>query len=155
MRVVEGGLMAGTLGRSGGHNRRSIADHQLRGTFRPSRHNGQIQAAAGPPVPVPRPARLSAGAATVWDRLAPLALTLGTLTPVDETVFATLCELQATLEAASAQKDTPAALKRERDAAAAVRPFYALFGLTLEARRRLHVGERAVPRVRSKWDELA
>ena len=43
--------MPGVKGRSGGHNRRSLADHQLRGTFKRSRHSGLL----APPAPQPLP----------------------------------------------------------------------------------------------------
>jgi hypothetical protein len=41
--------MAGQPGRSGGHNKVSVDDHLLRGTFRPYRHAGQ---SSPPPVAV-------------------------------------------------------------------------------------------------------
>ena len=34
------GRMPGMPGRSGGHNRMSAEEHELRGTFKPSRHGG-------------------------------------------------------------------------------------------------------------------
>ena len=42
--------MAGVKGRSGGHNRRTLADHQLRGTYRPSRHADLVTPAPAPPL---------------------------------------------------------------------------------------------------------
>ena len=35
--------MAGAKGRSGGHNRKSIAEHKLDGTYRANRHTGLLQ----------------------------------------------------------------------------------------------------------------
>jgi hypothetical protein len=106
---------------------------------------------------------LSSMASVVWDELAPICLAMRTLTPADVRVFATLCELQATLQAASAQKDAgwfapfslrpedtsdpespmvvvvDAVLKLERETAAALRPYYALFGLEPVSRARISV----------------
>jgi phage terminase small subunit len=105
---------------------------------------------------VVQPVELSVGARAVWAELAPVCLVMGTLTPADVRVFATLCELQSTLQRASASKDSCAdadslagALKLERDTAAAVRPFYALFGLEPVSRARVAVkpDEQKV----SKW----
>ena len=84
--------------------------------------------------------------------------------------FAALCELQATLNAASAQKDAEAfapftvaddyngvptvkvhaALKLERETAQAIRPYYALFGLEPVSRARIAVPP-APEEPTSKW----
>jgi hypothetical protein len=84
--------------------------------------------------------------------------------------FATLCELQATLLEASRQKDAEdfamftlsddyngvprvgvhAAIKVERETAAAIRPYYALFGLEPSSRARIQVPRKAEEPV-SKW----
>src|SRR6185369_15691321 len=99
---------------------------------------------------VGKPDGLSSRAVRVWDELAPVCLAMGTLTTADLRAFATLCELQATILEASAQKDaegfgmftlsedyngapkvgTHAAIKLERETAQALRPYYEYFGLT-------------------------
>jgi phage terminase small subunit len=93
---------------------------------------------------------LSAGAAHVWEVLAPVCLTMGTLSPADTMAFATYCEIQASFTANAQAKGTPAfdgAL--ERALAAALRPFYALFALEPASRARMPT---APPReVASKW----
>ena len=85
-----------------------------------------------------KPGTLSPGAAGVWDRLAPVALALRTLTPADVQAFSVLCELQSTFQAIVRAKDTPAFdLRQQLKTAAALRPFYALFGLEPASRSRL------------------
>jgi hypothetical protein len=133
--------MAGKPGRSGGHNRRSIADHRFLGTFRPSRHGARIDPPPVPPVPVVKPTTLSAGASVVWDELAQHAIALGTLTVSDARAFSVLCELVATAEWASTQKgDSAKARTLERQTAGAVRPYLEMFGLAgPSSRTRRHV----------------
>lgn len=118
-----------------------------------------------------KPSGLSADAGRVWDELAPICLAMGTLTVADVRVFATLCELQATLQQASASKDgralmtterddpederspltvvIDAVLKLERDTANTLRPYYALFGLEPVSRARIQVPKK--PEQVSKW----
>lgn len=107
-----------------------------------------------PAGPVVRPEGLSPDAIVVWDELSAPCLAMGTLTPADVTPFRTMCELEATLRAASADKakggdEGAAAMKRERETAMAVRPFYALFGLEPVSRARIRVPKS--PEARSKW----
>lgn len=108
-----------------------------------------------PSGPVEPPAELSAGARLVWSELAPVCVAMGTLTTADVRVFATMCELQSTLQRASASKDSSegealtVVLKLERDTAAAVRPFYGLFGLEPVSRAKVAV-KAEEPKV-SKW----
>jgi hypothetical protein len=83
---------------------------------------------------VVKPATLSTGAALVWDGLAPLC---PTLTAADVPAFATLCELQATFQAIVQQPETPGTLRQQLKTAAALRPYYALFGLDPLSRSRL------------------
>lgn len=121
---------------------------------------------------VGKPTGLSAGASSVWDELAPICLAMKTLTAADVRAFVTMCELQATLQAASAMKDqdgrewfttkrekpndaqsdyivvVDSVLKLERDTAMAVRPFYALFGLEPISRAKIRVPQEAPV---SKW----
>ena len=119
------------------------------------------------------PAGLSGRARGVWADLAPVCLAMGTLTTADLKPFATLCELQATVEHASAQKDAEgfapfvvsqdfngadvvkvhAAIRLERETATALRPYYELFGLTPVARARIAV-PKAPDEPVSKWAGL-
>lgn len=60
--------MPGVKGRSGGHNKKSIADLQAAGTFRPDRHGGLEDPVA--PVGHPEPPKtLKGDARAEWDRL--------------------------------------------------------------------------------------
>jgi len=114
------------------------------------------------PVPpageVVEPAGLSRGGRQVWAELAPLALAMRTLTTADVRVFGTLCELQATLQRASRAKDSKVpevaagGVKLEKEVAAVIRPYYALFGLEPVSRARIAVAKpaEAAPVV-SKW----
>jgi phage terminase small subunit len=124
-----------------------------------------------PPGDVVKPSTLSRPAADVWDRIAPLAIAMGTLTRADGTAFAMLCELQATLEWAAGRKDPPprtpgerqyiwvrrcherlaAAIKIEKDFASIIRPYYALFGLEPVSRAKIQVPKKAEAPVVSKW----
>lgn len=97
---------------------------------------------------------------------------MGTLTRADVRPFATMCELQATMLKASAQKDAEqfapftvsddyngapvvkvhAALKLERETATALRPYYALFGLEPVSRARIQVAKKPADEApQSKW----
>lgn len=116
---------------------------------------------------VKRPVGLSAAAEAVWDELAPICLAMGTLTTADVRTFATLCELQSTMQIASAQKDgknllslvkegdepeltvlIDAVLRLERDTANSLRSYYAMFGLEPSSRARLSVNREEKT---SKW----
>ena len=108
------------------------------------------------------PSTLSPQARGIWDRLAPVCLAMGTLTLADLGAFAALCELQATLELACAQKGLArfrpisksgrihAALKLVRETASALRPYFEKFGLDPIGRARivLPAAPEAPP---SKW----
>src|SRR4029453_10782579 len=107
------------------------------------------------------PATLSPQARGIWDRLAPVCLAMGTLTLADLGAFAALCELQATLELACAQKKLPKfrpifkgrihpILRLERETATALRPYFEKFGLDPIGRARivLPAAPEAPP---SKW----
>jgi P27 family predicted phage terminase small subunit len=122
---------------------------------------------------VVKPAELSHGAGMVWDRLAPVCLDMGTLTAADVTAFAKLCELEATAEAASAQKDRPGfsvflhttmvdsagnehqqvkihpAIKLEGETSVKLRPYLDYFGMTPSSRSRIQVSQPDEPT--SKW----
>lgn len=137
--------------------------------FPPSRRNpNEPQAPEGE---VTRPAHLSKMAVDVWDELAPLALSMGTLTVADTAAFGTLCELESTRRHASQQKDAKgwamftlsedyngaakvgvhAAIKVESETSAKLRPYYEQFGLSgPHARARLKV-KKQEPEPVSKW----
>ena len=141
----------------------------LRGVTRQDRLNPSEPC---PPVgEVTKPTGLSAGGSAVWDELAPICLAMKTLTVADVRPFASLCELQSTLQETSAAKDgrelfrlkvqdsgdpespleivVDAALKLERETATALRPYYELFGLTPVSRARIVVPKPDAPA--SKW----
>jgi len=112
---------------------------------------------------VTKPAGLSAGAAVVWDRIAPVCLYMGTLTTADVPTFGRMCELQATAEQASAMKDTDGftyfdvkdgsphpCLRVERETATALRPYYDYFGMTPPSRARISV-PKPKDQPESKW----
>jgi phage terminase small subunit len=104
-----------------------------------------------PPGPVEKPATLSPGAAEVWDRLSPVCLGMGTLSPADTMAFATLCELQASFTANAQRKGRRGFdAGQERALAASLRPFYALFGLEPASRSRVALAPRDQATV-SKW----
>lgn len=126
---------------------------------------------------VGKPAALTHGAGVVWDRLAPVCVQMGTLTRADVSTFATLCELQATMEAASGQKDRPGftiflhttmvdsagnehqqvkihpAIRLEGETAVKLRPYYDYFGMTPTGRARIQVKPATEPV--SKWVAVA
>ncbi len=123
-----------------------------------------------PPVgEVVKPATLSPAASLVWDEMAPNCLAMGTLTVVDVQSFESMCELQATMRQTSRAKSgkslftleadsddssrleivIDAIVKTERETAAALRPYYAMFGLDPASRSRLHVTKDEAPV--SKW----
>src|SRR5688572_21929904 len=125
--------MAGVRGRSGGHNRKSLAEHQLAGTYRKGRHANLVDIKPPANPTVPKPAYLSVSAALAWDQLAPICAAMGTLTPTDVRAFTVLCELQGTQDAICAMKSAPGfqpfsggkpdpAFRLEREGAAALRP---------------------------------
>jgi phage terminase small subunit len=123
----------------------------LRGN--PGKRRPNTHEPAPPPGAVVQPEGLSASAAAIWDELAPICLHMGTLTPADLRPFRTLCELQASLERASALKtvgEWETAMKLERDFAGLIRPYYALFGLEPVSRARITVPK--ADDAGNKWD---
>jgi phage terminase small subunit len=162
--------MAGN--QNSGRRPKATALHVLRGN--PSRKKLNENEPRPPAGDIAKPTGISATAASVWDELAPVCVAMGTLTTADVRSFTTLCELQATFQAVAASKDgkalfrleredrevadgrleivIDAAVKLERETAAALRPYYELFGLTPVARARISVshGEKPV----SKWAGL-
>jgi hypothetical protein len=69
----------------------------------------------------------------VWDRLAPLYIEQGVLTSMDQTAFATLCELQADFEKRKRRGDVSLALARM------LHSYYIQFGGTPSSRARISV----------------
>jgi P27 family predicted phage terminase small subunit len=118
------------------------------------------------------PEGISKAALSVWTRIAPVAMAMGTLTPADVWAFKTLCELQATFDIAAGQKDAPefapftvgedynavpmvkvhAALKLEKETALALRPYYEKFGLEPVGRARISVPPQE--KTESKWEAI-
>ncbi len=120
------------------------------------------------------PDTLSVAAQVVWAALSPVCLQMGTLTAADVPAFAKLCELEATAQGASAQKDQPGfslfllttmvdsagnehvnvkvhpAIKLEGETAVKLRPYFDYFGMTPTGRARLVVPKRDEAPV-SKW----
>jgi hypothetical protein len=90
----------------------------------------------------------------VWKELAPVCLAMGTLTVADVRPFAMLCELEASVAVARRWKSKPRTLakglKLEKDLAAILRPYYALFGLEPISRARIQVPKQIEAPV-SKW----
>jgi hypothetical protein len=102
---------------------------------------------------VVKPAGLSAGAAAIWDELAPICVGMGTLTLADVRPFRTLCELQSSLDRASILKSVgewDTALKLEKEFAGLIRPYYALFGLEPVSRAKITVPKADEPV--NKWE---
>ena len=136
--------------RNGGRRPSPTALHVLRGN--PSRKVLNQREPIPPPGPVTKPAGLSAAASALWDELAPIALSMQTLTTADVRAFATLCELQGTflqIQAAKTGVIVPRVVRLERTTAAALRAYYTAFGLDPASRSRLVVQRaEAAP---SKW----
>ena len=82
-------------------------------------------------------------AGMVWDRVAPVALAMGTLTAADVDGFKTFCQLQAKLDAPDVE------LAELLKTAATIRPYYGMFGLEPSARSRIKVSKPEQPA--SKW----
>lgn len=117
-----------------------------------------------------KPRTITAGASAIWDEIAPDCVAMGTLTKVDGLAFKTLCELQFTFDIAASQKSAEAfapftigedynavptvkvhaALRLERETAAALRPYYEKFGLEPVGRARIQVPKDPDEPV-SKW----
>ena len=141
----------------------------LRGN--PSKKNLNENEPVPPVGTAEKPTWLPAGAGPVGDELAPVCAGLGPLTVADQRAFATLCELQSTLQQTSASKDgrqlfrlerdgasesdpmeivIDAVLRLERETANGLRPYYEYFGLTPASRARIAVPKRA-SEPESKW----
>lgn len=157
-----------------GRRPKPTAIHKLNGNPSKKKLNENEPMPAGEVV---KPEELSGAASGVWDRLAPVCLQMGTLTVADVPAFVRLCELQATAEAASAQKDAPGfaiflyttmvdsagnehqqvkvhpAIKIEGETAVKLRPYYDYFGMTPSGRARIHVPKPEQPV--SKWAGIA
>jgi len=106
-----------------------------------------------PDDPVVKPGGLSRQASAAWDVLAPVALEMGSLTAADVSAFAVLCELQGTLTAianAKTEPIDPGLVRMERDIAAQLRPYFAMFGLDPTSRARFYVSKPKSQTV-AKW----
>lgn len=99
---------------------------------------------------VERPA-LAADALIVWERVAPIAIAMGTLTSADVEAFKTLCRLQARLDQLDMESaDKLDAAKLEKDLASAIRPYYAMFGLEPSGRAKISLPKKSEEQ-KSKW----
>lgn len=95
--------MAGVKGqRSGGHNRKSEAQHRLDGTYEERRHGGRSHPKPEVGTPDP-PAALTGDARREWSRLVSLLAGSEMLTVVDGAMLYQYCELHG--DAQSAKKD--------------------------------------------------
>jgi hypothetical protein len=124
----------------------------LRGN--PSKKRLNRQEPRPPEGEVQKPKGLTRGAGEVWDELAPICLSMGTLTVADVRPFVMLCELEASVMRARRWKANPEkladGLKLEKDLAPIIRPYYALFGLEPVSRARIQVPKTDEAPV-SKW----
>jgi P27 family predicted phage terminase small subunit len=162
--------MAGN--QNSGRRPKPTALHVLRGN--PSKKKLNQREPKPPQGAVNVPETLSRVAKVAWGELAPVALAMGTLTTADVAAFATLCELEATRRAASAEKDrdgfTPflmttitdsagnehpkvqahPAITLERNTAGALRPYYEKFGLEPVGRARISVPQQE--KAEGEWE---
>jgi len=94
--------MAGVPGRSGGANRRSAKEHQLRGTYRADRHGppppDEPPNEPLPPTTYPPPADLTGPARRHWRYFAPLLQSARVQTPSDIQTLADYCRACAAVE---------------------------------------------------------
>ena len=90
--------MAGIPGRSGGANRRSAKDHQLRGSYRADRHGPLPPDEPPPPDAYPPPADLTGSARRHWRYFAPLLQSARVQTPSDIQTLADYCRACAAVE---------------------------------------------------------
>jgi P27 family predicted phage terminase small subunit len=90
--------MAGAKGRSGGHNRKSVAQLKLEGTYRADRHGGRdgVVAPKGRPTP---PASLAGVALAEWTRMCDRLEQAGTLSTIDDGILLVYVRLFADVEA--------------------------------------------------------
>jgi hypothetical protein len=132
-----------------GRRPKPTAIHILNGN--PSRKKLNENEPCPPAGDVVKPAGLSAGAAEVWDRLAPICLAMRTLTTADVQVFWRLCELEASWETNIRAKGTEAfSHRQECDLARELRPYTAVFGLEPVSRSRISTPKPKDEPV-SKW----
>ena len=140
-------------------------------TGRPSSVKRNPPAVEPPAGEVVVPAGISPGGRVVWDRIAPIAIAMRTLTPADVEAFRSLCELQASLDLVCLEKEAPgfspvivsvnreggpttaihAATRAEIALTAALRPYYERFGMDPSSRSRITV---SAPVPESKWAKL-
>jgi hypothetical protein len=97
-----------------------------------------------PPQASVKKPQMAPDSGVVWDRVAPIALAMGTLTAADVDAFKAFCQLQAALDLA-----TGADLMR---LAQTIRPYYGMFGLEPSGRSRIKIPKADKPE--SKWAGL-
>lgn len=122
---------------------------------------------------IEKPDDLSPGASAAWDKTAPEVMAMRVMTSADVIALKNLCELQATLAMAVAEKSRDGfsvflcsvvvdgagnerpkveehpAIRLERNTVAAMRPYIDMFGLNPSSRSRLSVPATKEPE--SKW----
>jgi hypothetical protein len=151
-----------------GRRKQPAALKMLRGN--PSKTPPNLNEPQPPAGEVVMPPGMSMLARVVWERLAPVCIQMGTLTPADTETFKRLCELQADLDEACRSKDAPefamftlsedyngapkmglhAAIKLEKEFSPIIRPYFELFGLSAASRARISLPKKdAEPK--SKW----
>jgi P27 family predicted phage terminase small subunit len=147
--------MAGVPGRSGGRNKKSIQEHRLRGTYKPSRHDDRVATASAIPLPssLQAPAHLTGDAKAFWQELAPLLERAGLLTALDLPRLELLCvhlghhrelyvrlnELLAKAATNNTPTDTSRISRSLRQEADTIRGLSVGFGLDPADRVRMHV----------------
>lgn len=89
--------MAGVAGRSGGRNAKTVSEHRLSGTTKPSRHADVVN--PSPPVGVPvSPKVLTGDALAEWDRMITRLQLSRTMSKVDDGMLYQHCRLFAETE---------------------------------------------------------
>ena len=144
--------MAGVKGRSGGHNRISPGEHQLRGTYRADRH-GPVSPPGGEENagPVAPPADLSAAEQQVWVYYAPLLASAHVLTPSDRDTLADYCRACAAI--VDRQRRLAQAFRRRPIDPTLIRLYDAQVRGWIEKKTRLafELGLTALARTRRGW----
>lgn len=155
--------MAGAKGRSGGQNKRSVTDHEQRGTYRPSRHKPRAVVQVPAPLNVDPPEHLVDEARGFWQELAPLlrprltALDLPRLELLcvhlghHRRLYVALNRVLATQKAGGPVSDTSALTRAMRQEADTIRSLSIGFGLDPLDRERLPV----TPHRKNPWSAVA
>lgn len=93
--------MPGTMGCSGGRNRKPAGLHVLQGTFQPSRYTG---AAPEAPAGTPDARDLAGEARAEWDRMTARLEAVGTLSTIDDAALRRYAKLHAETESLEAER---------------------------------------------------